>query len=1022
MIATKFGLKYPMPHSVVHIVDNSAYSGELPTVMAEDPSMFSTLVVTGTPMGEDNKVITVTRQDVLNTAFGIGSLTSEDVSRYGQTVEYPSSLIEQGAPVRLMRVTPEGSTYGIACVVVQWYWNDLDDKMHVRFKIKDVSGLNIQFDRFKNTEKLNAALIRNVNLESTVTENGHKWNQRVFINYISAGRGKVYNNMVVSINPTQQTKKPPNVKYEFVTIDTRTNNICEKFEASLVNTNNSNLVVPIESANVVVGKRLAGSSIVVPYINENAVKEIYNDYIDHYKEMLDRSLEDEFVNTVYRTLNVNTFDIIYGEYIYNGSEYGRKLPYYQVDMVDTEIPSLPATNRINVLEKTTFDPSNPKELYDQFDAFTYGVSRDKDNVYVGDLYLNSENSSFRPVISIVGAINQYTGAVTSLTIPKLFPLKGDTIDKTSSKGITTIFNDTINGSNSTTLNALVSKGIIKVDDIVANVSGNEFTLYTVLTVNPNAVSGDKYTLSKAYTKEQVYQALDWSSHPSGDLGTGNIIGRNNNHAAFRRFGSAVVDENSGKVYVNGYSDAYGFDSNISEGRVQITNNSCKFGVVPSDVNITIDIVGAQYDILVYDKNDTSFEGVPNKIHRYIVSGVQGSLFRIQEDTSVEIPNNYYSDEFGISFASENGGVRLEHGSTGFFDNDTMNSIEFKWRYSVLLVKAYRGEIDPRIMSPTRVPAKYLFDGGTNTIIGQTILPNLTYTPIDIINSSTIFTEDEKEDLLLSPEIISNIKYFEDCDVKQAMYDLMIYRCYQGIPEDKRPVGPGSGLSLHLDSGVTDANTTLLVNKSFSKRFNNPNASWDIGGWVDVSTGRSYTFVKQIVDNLHRHSKQFSVNKPYTGKYTMISPQRYNSYFPDVDTTDWDFRELLYNSGGNAWIADVNGNLTRRSQRTLNRTSDSSDLIQESNMRTLSQLVYLVQNKIDDYLTEYDDDGVLKTLSDEVNNMFTAWVGNMVDSLDIQFTKDINTDGGDIVVCDINVTFRGLILRVPIIVNVNRRVS
>ena len=134
------------------------------------------------------------------------------------------------------------------------------------------------------------------------------------------------------------------------------------------------------------------------------------------------------------------------------------------------------------------------------------------------------------------------------------------------------------------------------------------------------------------------------------------------------------------------------------------------------------------------------------------------------------------------------------------------------------------------------------------------------------------------------------------------------------------------------------------------------------------------------------------------------------------------RELLYNSGGNAWIVDVNGNLTRRSQRTLYRDEETSDLVQESNMRTLSQLIYLLQNKIDSYLLEYSDDGVLKTLSDEVNNMFSNWVGNLVDGLDISFEKDINIDGGEILVCYCSVVFRGLILRVPIIVNVNRRDS
>ena len=92
------------------------------------------------------------------------------------------------------------------------------------------------------------------------------------------------------------------------------------------------------------------------------------------------------------------------------------------------------------------------------------------------------------------------------------------------------------------------------------------------------------------------------------------------------------------------------------------------------------------------------------------------------------------------------------------------------------------------------------------------------------------------------------------------------------------------------------------------------------------------------------------------------------------------------------------------------------------MRTLSQLIYLLQNKIDKWLLEYTDDGVLTSMTETINNIFSGWIGTRVQNLEISFEKDINTDGGEIVVCYVNVTFRGLLLRVPIIVNVNRRVS
>jgi hypothetical protein len=350
----------------------------------------------------------------------------------------------------------------------------------------------------------------------------------------------------------------------------------------------------------------------------------------------------------------------------------------------------------------------------------------------------------------------------------------------------------------------------------------------------------------------------------------------------------------------------------------------------------------------------------------------------------------------------------------------MNSIEFKWKYSALLVKAYRGEIDPRLMSPTRVPAKYLFDGGTNTIVGQSNRSYVTYDPIDIINASSIFTEDEKEAVMYDSTLVTGFTESDDIDVKQAMYDFMVERCYQRIPEDKRPVGPGFGLQLNLDAGVTDANTAILMNNSFAKRFDNPNAVWDIGGYVDPATGLSYTYVKRIADNLFNHIRQTTINKPFVMGFTTIARNEYISYFPDIDTTDWELRQLMYNSGGNVWVVNIDGELQRHSQRTLNRAADSSDLIQESNMRTLSQLCYLIQNYIDRNLLQYDDDGVVKTMETELGIMFTPWVGQNVESLVIHFERDKNVDGGDLLVCYVRITFRGLILRVPIIVNVQAR--
>ena len=160
---------------------------------------------------------------------------------------------------------------------------------------------------------------------------------------------------------------------------------------------------------------------------------------------------------------------------------------------------------------------------------------------------------------------------------------------------------------------------------------------------------------------------------------------------------------------------------------------------------------------------------PYAIKRYIISGSLGSLYRISADPT-EIPANYYNEkEYGIVLDTENGGVPITGGSTGFFDDANMNPIVYKWKYSALLVRAFKGDLDKSIQSPTRTPAKYLFDGAWNTIVGSNIVPELRYTPEELINASTIFTEDEKEAILFDKSLLDGIGSEPDgIDVKAAM--------------------------------------------------------------------------------------------------------------------------------------------------------------------------------------------------------------------------------------------------------------
>jgi hypothetical protein len=1094
------------------------------------------------------------------------------------------ALLQQNVPVKLMRITPDDATYAVAVIMIQWKKKEYikNNKFEVRYRILPEAAINAYFgdlSEYKNVARLNKAIVAKFNTPkanddtlkeyilltaadapadwgtatgkyyaydggefveisdetqyaaNTYYSKEEVWNQRVFMTVISAGRGSVYNRMRFFINKIAQSRRQTAVTYNFGTIDTLNGLTVENFSAALINNTNqilssdaiSSTAYKIDTVNIAVAKRVEGSSVLTPTVNEPAVQEIFDAYMAFFKERKETG-DTEYENygaaydAIYQSINSAKFDIIYGMFTYKDSTF--KLPYFQVDMYDSDVPKLPEDQRVKiqkVYNGTGTDNTLPYKAIETYGAtidsngniagnvdvaapaaifetkIKQAISRtfnDNNTPAPGDVYIGSPNSK-QPYLVLVTGINLKNGAVSTIPFTKV-----KTADNNGSVPISCVFS----GISPLWINSSAqSHGDGNKADFIKklNSQNHKFTLNEAFLVTGiyKGTADSAIQFSVYYAEEvsedgklvditniggNVYERIDFNSSYLDISEVDAQICRLSQKtadplpASYSRLGSLFIDdvdkdfsphfEWSGPQtpnYTNNFEQldtkqqpcylAY-FDN---EGNPMFKTISAYatypnyismlgyysghttvfrgFEAPPSGViaNIGTDIIGKQYDLLVFDVNaDVSTLDEETTAADYIfrcnVQNAVNNTYRITYAAGITVPANYYVKNYGdILYTSPNmstteGGVPMILGSTGFFD-DNLSEIEFKWRYSALLVKAFRGEIDPRILSPIRVPAFYMFDAGFNTVVGMNVLPYTTPSVDDVIYASTIFTDDEKEAILYDKSLINNIKSYEDIDVKQAMYDLMIERVYQRIPEDKRPVGPGSGISLHLDSGITSAETAIAINNSFKQRFDNPNASWDIGGYVDANNGVSYTYLMQIIKNCFRHYRTFTINKPYVGDYSAINRQDYLSFFPDLDATDWEMRELYYNSGGNAWIMDVNGNLTRRSQRSLYREeTGTSDLYQESNMRTLTQFVYLIQSEIDHYLLEYNDDGVIKTMQETVNNKFAGWAGNLVESYDISFMRDLNTDGGEILVCNVNVVFRGLILRVPIIVNVNRR--
>jgi translation initiation factor 2 beta subunit (eIF-2beta)/eIF-5 len=1141
MIESKFGMKYPFPHTLIHIVDNSGFRGTVPVVTADDPSIFSTMVISGFPMGEDNVMRKLTRSDVVRVAYGANNLTSNDRKKYGQAIDYPLSLITQGAPVQLMRVTPEGSTYGFVTLQIRYKWDPDASMMHVKYLTSyEIPTASIH-SNFKNPEKLAQAIIAQGNKNPTYEDD---WTTRVLAVVVAAGRGKVYNNMRLAVNTVNQSKRPANAAYTFSTIDSRTSSVIEEFTASLVNIDNVDRLDYTETVNNQVHQRDPGSSVLKPVINEKAVVEVFNTYIKHYNECLQTGeyIGDEFINQAIKTLTVNTFDIITGKYLYNGG-LGDNLPFFQVDAIDKDIPRLDRTNLLyNAYQEPANETDNPnyENLKDLMINDAYGVVRSGCSTYVGDIYLSTTGAkNANPRLSLVCNINQYSGAITSVQFDEVKLLSTLASETPRQSKIVKVYEST-----DTIDSARLLKDGIKVGTVVAKYIADANTGITTSFALYEVTGTDEAPAITMYNQSDVIRALTYDTR----TGIENVISLYNGNDTDVKFktrgfapGFVVIDLREqqagvepGGVYVNDYdittndtmANLPSRSNPHSNHRMLIMNNTLRVGNVPTVIDGTYGTTlnGREYDVLSYPSNkitawrfsnivpaDITTEGTgykvgdiviagtedgkkiqltvsavkgpsatggiakldipadtsktistaklvgeyaltsddsegsgakvtfrdaswsvattsdnmpmatgnPEQIKRYLIENVIGSLFKIVEE-HVVIPDDYYSDDYGINLDSEFGGIGIQLGDAGFFDDPTISDIEFKYRYAALLTDAFRGKIDPRITSPARTPAKFLFDAGYNTVVGSAFATLINHSVAEWINGSVVFTDDEKDEIIFDPSLIEDLTP-ADLDVKQAMYDLMIMRVYDLIPEERRPIGPGSGFSVHFDSCQADGNTSALISKSFDSRFTNPNASWDIGGYT-TPDGMTYTYVKRIADNLIAHCKRWTINKPFTNDYTIIRPDEYVSIYPDIDSFNWEYREKSWNAGGNTWLVDENGYVRRMSQRTFKSDDETSDLIWESNMRTLSQLTYLLRQKIERYIFEYSDDSVLKTMKVECENMFSNWVGNIVESLTIDFERDTNVDGTDIVVCTVNVTFRGLVVKVPIIVNVNRRGS
>jgi hypothetical protein len=341
------------------------------------------------------------------------------------------------------------------------------------------------------------------------------------------------------------------------------------------------------------------------------------------------------------------------------------------------------------------------------------------------------------------------------------------------------------------------------------------------------------------------------------------------------------------------------------------------------------------------------------------------------------------------------------------------------------VTAFRGNRDRSILSPARVNLDFIFDANYNMTM-QDASVEFDSTIRDIYDGSTILTDEDYRALAVLGTATGGTVLINaaDINVKQAMYDLNVFRNKDGMP---LATDEGAGCELKLDTGLVglksiNVNSELMDLITAMQVFDGRNCSIDFGYYqvVDPVSGRKIqvTTTFFLASQLIPHIMKYGPNKPFVNNYATIQNLVKNSFQPELDLIDWDVKEQLYLNRINYYVTLDEGNTVQRVvQNTCQK--DASALLEESNVRVLNILKKGLENACRGYLYEWNDPVVRKGYTDSQMDIYKPWIGTWVQDINIHFEANDYEQSHMIMHCYVAVAFRDIAKRIILEIDVNR---
>ena len=266
--------------------------------------------------------------------------------------------------------------------------------------------------------------------------------------------------------------------------------------------------------------------------------------------------------------------------------------------------------------------------------------------------------------------------------------------------------------------------------------------------------------------------------------------------------------------------------------------------------------------------------------------------------------------------------------------------------------------------------------------------------------------------ILSANRIPVNAFFDACypkDVKNAMVDLVLLR---------------NDCLCYLDCGIMSSFTDSVVENMISEYsvFTDNKISKNIQHYYikEPSTMKripvtiTYFLARKYAD----HVINFGAHIPFVKNYARLEGHIKDSLYPTIDDYEMELKELLITNRFN-YFETISDNVFQRACQNTSQ-SKNSDLLEENNITTLYNMKRIIERDITNNLYNFADADIRKDFKDYEMAKFASWVSRDVQSFDIDFRMNEWEADRSILHCYINVTFRGLMKRAILEIDINKR--